>query len=775
VAAGSWGPRLGQGATAYDNRDNIFQTGLVSDNTISASGGTERTTFFLSAGLLDQRGIVVGPNNEFERYSVRFNGGHQVFNTLRVGVNANYVTSQGAFVQSRNNVGGLLLGAWRTPVDFNNEEYLSATSGLHRSYRFPNPAAGSERTTRRYDNPFFAAYVPRATSDVGRAFGNITAEYIPTSWLRVNYSLGSDFSNDERLESTPLSSSTGATAGQGQVIRASMRNVQIDHNLSATGNYTLTENVRGTVTLGQNLNAQQFRQQAGQGNVLVAAEPYNLGNTSTQQPPSDLRSEVRIESYFGQATVDLFEQLFLTLALRNDGFSTFGANSRRAWFPKGSASWSFLREPGMTNGMLTFGKVRAAYGQSGTSPTAYQTQTVFSSGSFFEGGWGPTLGTQQNGVRGLATSTTLGNPDLGPERVGELEMGFDLGLLRDRADLTLTHYRQKTTDAILQFPLQAAGGYTTQLRNVGELENIGWEAALNLHPLRGQRATWDVGLFWSRNRNKVLSLQGAAQVVLNAPFGTGSFPQAIVREGQPMGIWLSDDFIRCGRGLTVSGVQIDQTSGHCQGAPAGALYLGADGLPLRDQEDQYLLADANPDWQGGVRTNLTWRKFTFGGLLDMRRGGDVWNGTRTALNHFGRTAESARFREGTFTFGETYVPDERVAGPGVGKAVALGEGWFSGLGGVFNGPASFAFEDGSFMKLRELSVGYLWDTQTVRRIGFSNVEFRVAGRNLYTWTDYTGVDPETSVQSAGTSVIRGVDYFNNPQTRSFVFTLSLNR
>lgn len=770
-SAGSWGPVVT--GPKYDHTDEMFQTGYTLDNTLSISGGGDRTTFFLSGGAMDQRGIIVGPNNKFRRYSVRFNGTQQVFSTLRVGVNASYVSSDGNFVQSRNNVSGLLLGAWRTPIDFNNEPYLDPTTGLHRSYRFPFPTTGSEQTSRRYDNPLFTANVPEATSDVGRAFGNVNVDYFPVSWLRINDVFGSDFANDERLEALPWSAS-GTLNGvpNGQVIRGSIRNTTLDNNLTATANYTVNQNLKGTVTLGQNLDAQQFREVATVGAGLIAPQPYNLQNTNTQNPPADTRSELRLESYFGQVTADLWNKLFLTGALRNDGASTFGANKRRSWFPKGSVSWTFLESPTL-GGLLSAGKLRAAYGQSGTQPTPYQTQTVLVGTTYAEGGWGPSLGRQQNGVSALYTSSTLGNPDLGPERVGELELGGDFGLLRDRADLSITYYHQKTTDAILPFPVPATTGYTTQLKNAGSLQNIGWETSLNLRPIQAKNFGWDVGLQWARNRNKVLDLQGANQVVLNAPFGLGSFPQAIVRQGQPIGVWLSDDFVRCGRGVVVEGQNIDQ--GACSGAPKGALYIGADGYPIRDAQGQYIVADPNPDWTGSVRTNITFHKLTIGGLLDVRHGGQDWNGTKLALNHFGRTAESAKFREGTFVFGQSYLPNEKVVGPGAGQAVELGEGWFTGLASVFNGPAAFGFEDASFAKLREVSVAYLFNTPAVNRIGFSSVELRLAGRNLKTWTKYSGVDPETSVQSAGTSVIRGVDYFNNPQSRSFVLSLTLNR
>jgi hypothetical protein len=188
-----------------------------------------------------------------------------------------------------------------------------------------------------------------------------------------------------------------------------------------------------------------------------------------------------------------------------------------------------------------------------------------------------------------------------------------------------------------------------------------------------------------------------------------------------------------------------------------------------------VFGDPNPDWTGSVRTSFRLNKFTIGGLLDIRQGGDAHNGTKGALNHFGTSEESLKREQGNFVFGESFYEHETVAGPGAGAAVPLGESWFAGAGGIFNGPASQFVEDGGFVKLREVSVGYTFDQPWVSRLlGFSSMELRVAGRNLHTWTDYTGIDPETSVLGAA-SPVRGVDYFNNPQSRSYVFSLTLNR
>jgi TonB-linked SusC/RagA family outer membrane protein len=776
AASGSWGPLLPAGTPTFDHAGEMFRTGHLYDNIVSISGGTDRTLFYLSGGSTNQQGFITGPNNTLNRYSVRFNGSQRATGTLQFSVNGSYTNTQGGFVQSRNNTSGLLLGAWRSPPDFNNLPYLDPVTGLHRSYRYPFPAPGSDQISRIYDNPFFVANVPQATSNVGRAFGSVNADYSPMSWLRVSYQLGSDFSNDNRLEALPWSSSGGAVPGTGYVVEASLRHTSINSLLTGTADYTVSDNLHGSITLGNELNSRTQRTLGVVGTSLIAAQPFSLRNTNSQSPPSDSIATVRLRSFFGQVTADLWEQLYLTFALRNDAASVFGPEKHSAWFPKTSAAWNFTKLGPLSRlPYVSTGKLRFAYGQSGTQPPPYLLQTVFASGNFFDGGFGPALATQQNGIGGLFTSTQLGNPALGPERVKETEGGIDLGLFEDRVVLGFSLYRQRTTEAVLIFPVPASTGFLTQARNAGQLQNQGTEVTLDLAPMRRNNLIWVLGFQYSRNRNRVISLQGANQVILNAPFGTGSFPQAIVREGEPVGIWLSDDFVRCGRGVVLNGVNLDQTSGQCLGAPTGALYIGPTGYAVKDQSGQYLVADPNPRWLGGMHTTLTWRKISLGGVLDIRRGGDVYNGTKGALAYFGKTQETVLFRTGTHQFGNgDFLGNEIVAGPGAGQQVVIGQGWFQDNGGVFTGPQAQFFEDGSFVKLRELSLAYIFDLPVLqRRLGFSSIEARVAGRNLRTWTDYTGVDPETSVGNAQFSPIRGVDYFNNPQTRSLVLSLSL--
>jgi hypothetical protein len=229
------------------------------------------------------------------------------------------------------------------------------------------------------------------------------------------------------------------------------------------------------------------------------------------------------------------------------------------------------------------------------------------------------------------------------------------------------------------------------------------------------------------------------------------------------------DFARCGRGLTIDGVNIDQA---CGNAAHGALYIDSTGFPVPDPTNR-VIADGNPKWTGSVRTALTWHKWQLSGLLDVRHGGDIWNGTRGALTSFGTSAFTLD-RGVERTFGKDIMAGP-VGGPGAGNPVVIDENWYAGNGGGFGTVAAQFIEDASFVKLREISLAYSFDEPWVtQNLGLSSIDLRVSRRNLHTWTDYTGIDPESNLGGAGV-LIQGIDYFNNPQTRSFVISLGLNR
>ena len=779
-SAGAWGPTL-QGGPTFDRIDQVYTTGNTFDNQLQVTGGSDRTQFFISGGSTRQGGVLVGPNNFLNTNSVRLRASQQILRDLTVEGNVSYVDKTGAQIQKGSNTSGLLLGTLRTPPNFDNRQFIDPESGLHRSFRRPNPGATSQTIGRGYDNPFFTLNNPGNRNELGRVIGNVRLDYRPLDWLNVNYVLGADNYSEDRREALPLTSSGRP---DGQVTSFTLSQLQVDHQLSATARREFNRNVTGSLTLGQNLNQRRYRQNFVQGTTLVAPEPLNLQNTLSYVP-TQFRSTQRIAAYYGQATADLYNQLFLTGVVRRDGFSTFGESNRFATFPSVSAAWSFSRflKPrlGQTadeQGLWSFGKLRYGYGETGKQPPVYATVSTLTTGQGLLGsGFGDVLNAGQSGQGGLINSFQLGNNALKPERSIEREYGIDLGFLDQRATLGVTYYNKRTGDAILRVPVSpSATGSGQALRNAASISNKGLEIELNTVPLRSQNYEWNLGLQYGRNRNKVESLAGAQFITFNTEGFTGAIGSATV--GFPVGTIRGSDFARCGRSLTVEGVgDIDALCG--PSAPKDALFLDEDGLPVLDPTDR-VIGVTQPDFTAGLNSSLRVGKFTVTTTMDWRRGGQVWNGTRGILYYFG-THRDTEVRTQAGGYGINWQTKEypQVAGPGAGVAAfetaADWQGWLQGEGGGFGNVGAQFMENASFFKLRELGLSYDASGAWVRRrLGLSGVQLRLAGRNLFMSTNYRGFDPEANLGGAE-FITQGFDYFNNPMSRSGVLTVTLTR
>ena len=785
----SYGPEIAAGVPVFDHAREILRDGSQRDQSFSVSSGTERSQFYLSGAAFRQSGIFGGPNNRYDRTTARLNVSHQLNDHLRVGGNISVLDTRGGFIMRGSNASSVVAQALRTPADFNNRPYLDPVSGLHRCSRFPQPTATSSASSRGCDNPFFIVNEQSNTQNTVRSFGNTAVDWSPLPWLVVKSTLGIDFGAETRLQALPK---TSAAFPAGQVISFQFNRSQIDHNLSATAEYTLTPWWSGTVVAGQNLNSRRYQQEFIQGNTLLAARPFKLSNTLQQVGANDLGALIHNEGYFAQGTADLYDQLYLTLAMRYDGSSTFSDNSRRNLFPKASAAWTvteYLDRLGLAR-WTSYGKLRAAYGQVGQEPDPYQLlSTLVANGTFCDPIYGCTV--SQNATQGSAgalfSAILKGQSGIKPERSTEFEVGLDLGLLGTLADLSVSYYNALSRDVLFAAPIANSTGFRTQVRNAGKIRNRGLELALNVRPVDRQSLGWELGLQWARNTNRVLSLGGAQFVAMTGGVNSFAFPAAVL--GGSVGSMIGNDFVRCGRadvapeagrGMTLADVQTA-----CAGARAGALVIAADGFPLGDLTSR-TIGDPQPRWTAGVNSSLRVGKFRVTGFLDIRKGGQMLNGTKATLYGFGTHKDTQEGREGTKIFGETWMRGQSTVGPGAGNAVSLvcptgtpacgtpAGNWFSVNGGGFGSMLRQFVEDAGFVKLREISVGYTLNDPLVRRwLRATTVDLLLAGRNLRTWTRYTGFDPEASLTGALTAA-SGADLQNTPQTRSYVFSVTLH-
>jgi hypothetical protein len=743
----------------FDHASELFGTGLRTDNTVTLSGGGDRTTYYLSGGYLYHDGTLKG-NSDYRRFTSRLKGSHDFADNLTVTGNFAYTTSTSDLLQQGSNVSGVLLGALRTPPEFNNcrpefDPCYRNEAGLHFSYRNPDPQTVQE--SRVFDNPFWVLNELPNSANADRLTAGLNVDFTPTSWLSLRYLLGKDFANNDRLALLPPGSSSFPS---GVIARAELRDEVFDQSILATLEHRLGQQVSASLTLGHNLNQTKFRR------FQVASLDLPEGATQLQFAvehfPSEFESSVKTEGYFAEATIDLFDQIFVKGGLRHDGANTFGGDTtaagrreaNRHWYPTASAVWEFGRHVTV----LDFGKVRVAYGEAGVQPPPFSNVNAFE--NFGTGSY--------NDIKILRSDGTLGNRRIEPEETREWELGLDAALLDNRLSLAVTRYWQKTQNAILRVPIATSTGFDETFANGASWRNWGWEITVDARPLESPAFSWQVSGQWGKNESKVDRLLGSESIFLNG-FDVTS---ARVVEGYPFPVLFGDDFVRFGNGILVSGVNIDEAY---PDAEPGTLYICAGppecvlaGFPLPDPQ-QRVIGDPNPDWTGSIRSRFTlFKRVLLSGLIDIKHGGDMWNGTKGALFTYGTHKETERMHG--VGLDTVFVG----AGPGAGTPVNLNwSTWGLALGGGFTGPSSQFVEDAGFVKLRDVSVSLTLDGRWLEKVGFNTMTLTVSGRNLATWTTYTGIDPESNL--TGQSTGRGLEFFNHPQTRTVMFTLTLQR
>ena len=308
-----------------------------------------------------------------------------------------------------------------------------------------------------------------------------------------------------------------------------IRTSQIDHNLTATASYKVSPAWSGTVTLGQNLNSQRLQSRQTLGAGLIAPQPFNLANTAAAAAalrlPADGPAGVVLRAGDGRSWEPALPS---RRRVRNDGASTFGADQPAELVPQGERRLDVLPGRGEGNRWLTFGKLRAAYGQSGTQPQPYLLPALFNADDLADGGWGPASSTQIGGVGGLVTRYNLPTTNLGPERVKEFEAGLDLGLFKDKADFGVTYYRQNSTGVILNIPVAGSTGYTEEPANAASLRNYRLGARAQRPADHTRDFAWEVGAQWAHNRSLVTDLAG----VQFAPFPLSGGSNGLRRAGR---------------------------------------------------------------------------------------------------------------------------------------------------------------------------------------------------------------------------------------------------
>lgn len=761
--------------TPYD-RYEFFKTGLTLNNNIALSGGSERTSFRASLGNLSQTGVV--PKSKYSKTTLGISGQARLTDRFTVTGSLNYVVSANDKVQQGSNTSGIMLGLLRTPPNFDNSYGLSNAADNEAAYVIAS--TGGQRNYRGgagYDNPYWTVNRNPFNENVNRAFGNVQASYQLFNWMSIVYRLGGDAYSQDSKNFYDIHSNA-FQAGKG--IISEYFNNQYNSDFTINMQKTFSSDLSGSLLVGHNYfyNTSSGRTTIGDG--LIAPKFFDISNAlSYSSVESD--GKKRTMAFYGEGQLNYKNMLFLSATGRRETSSTLPLSNRNFFYPSVGLGWVFTElAPLKGKSGLSFGKLRLSYAQVGKDAPVQGLQTYyrptsisdgFTSGIQFPVNNGQPIGSYQI----TSTTSVIGNTDLKPEKTSSYEVGLDLGFLRSRVNFTGTYYYSKTTQAIFTVPYTYTTGFASKLLNAGEITNKGFELSLNTNPVKTRNFSWDLNFNWSNNRNKVTHLYQGVEKILIAGFQNGEIDAFA---DKPFGQIYGSVYVRANSGAnnktSTSGDLLINDNKSDQGY----------GKPIVASQNA-IIGDINPKWQGSVINNFTFKGISLGFQIDVRHGGNIWNGTRGALSYFGTSKETENRGTSTVFKGLTghvnaggdvvhFAADgtTEVAGPGATNSTpsVYDQYYWQNIGSSFVGPSEVSVEDGSFIKLRQVSLTYALPQSLIGKI-FNNLSLTIFANNFIIHTKYTGVDPETSL--AGPANGQGLDYFNNPGVKNYGIRLNV--
>ncbi|MFH1051804.1 MAG: SusC/RagA family TonB-linked outer membrane protein [bacterium] len=766
----SYGDKLPAGTKTYAQDEVPFRTGLSNVQSLSISGGVPQFDYLVNGTIEGIQGFVVGSN--YDRASVRANLGMSLLPGVTLQTNNNYISINNDLPQDGSNPSGILLGALRTPPEFKNDKYLYDD--------------GTQRRFAGYDNPIWTEEMNTYNSQIERFLHSTDIKWKPYYWMTLAGNFGLDnysYANIERLAVGAANSPNRA----GYINHQTIRTNQMNLDLTATASQSFFDDqLQTNLVIGS--QTIWYENTNDWADAVETSPHFNQIEAGATKDGGSAYYQKKMVGLFAQLTSTLWDRLSLTLAIRRDGKSTFGESDQFHYYPKAGLSYTLSDEEFMkgTKDIFSNIRLRASYGEAGSPslPGVYATNFLYGTGGFFDP-WDRSSTANRGGYIGYRQGglpadyyVVAGSSEIGPERTLEREIGLDLGFLDNRISLEATYFYENMYDLILDVPLAASTGFDQQLRNAGQMYNQGFELSLKATPILTEDFVWNCMFNYSTVKNEVTKLVGAEYLSLNGGFvGINN----IAMEGEELGVFWGYGYLKDESGNLVY-TQWDPDYDNGDGT-TGAIYymengekvfndqygMGYIGVPIHDENLQ-ILGNPNPEFLFSFRSDLTFLKdFTFSFLIDASWGFDVWNGTRGALYNFG-THGNTEDRE------DNWVNDEGTQvqivsfddnGNAVFENADKTEKYWTYENGFLVNEAHV--EDGSFIKLREVSLEYRW--HGLQEWNINTIVFTFTARNLLTITDYTGFDPEVNTFSLAEG--RGYDYFTLPQTMSFRFGVSI--
>ncbi|WP_205509912.1 SusC/RagA family TonB-linked outer membrane protein [Longitalea arenae] len=762
-------------AAGVNWQDKMLRTAPMTNHTLSISGGTDKTKYVISGSLLDQEGLLL--NSGFRRAQGRVALDQTVSTKLKVGVTVNY--------SSLRTNGQIATNGGDNGINASSYAFYSAWG-----YR---PLTGDSIADLSFaDDPFdpnITSTVDLRVNPVVQAqnaynvaftsalFSNAYLEYkfLKNFTLRVTGGITRNAVRREIFNNSKTSAGNPLTVyGQTNGINGSVNN--------NTVNSWLNEN---TLTWNRRFNKNHYLNLVG-GFTLQKITTITDGFTANKVPNEFLgisgldegipilnvssESEAAVASFLGRAMYTLFSKYLFTASFRADGSSKFAAGNKWAYFPSGSFAWRIHEERFMKGiPQISEAKLRVGYGVTGNNRVAdFAYLSVLRQTGFTNGSANTTPGYYFNNTHIPGSAPVeVGNKELKWEPTAQTNLGLDVGLLNNRISFTADYYYKVTKDLLLNASLPSSTGYLTGYKNIGKVSNQGLEFTLNTVNIDNRKFTWSTNFNIAFNRNKIMELNYdqpslTTRVVWNDNFNN-SLPY-LARPGMPValfmgylfdGLYQYEDFNLMPNGTYVLREDVPNNGlDRSLIKPGYIKYRDINNDGVVDANDQTYIGNPIPIHIGGFSNNFRYNNFDLNVFFQWSYGNDILNANRIVFEG----AEARPFLNMFKSFENRWTPENTNTNmPAAGVSSP-------------NVYSTRIIEDGSFLRLKTVALGYNLPAATLKKIKIKNIRLYAAAQNLVTWTNYSGVDPEVSVRNS--ALTPGFDWSAYPKARTL--TLGLN-
>ncbi len=760
---------------SYDFIKDFFSTGLLTENSMTFNAGGENTGLSATISRMDNKGILPmykanklgsatdvandwGSDNwgnaNASRTSISFGGNAKLANGLTINGNVNYVNT----TQETPPVAPSYFADYGTSGDaslFSRLFYLPRNYNLT-GFPFENPVSRDNVFYRALDNPIWLAKYSRYSSDVNRAFGNLTLSYDVTPWLNLMAKGGVNTYHEARKN---ITRNGGIFFPVGRIWTDDLVNTEIDMNYIATFSHKLTSDLDLRVMAGLNNNQRSFSSQFVDATGIITSSLLNP-NATTTQIVSNTRRLQRLYAVYMDAQLSYKNYLYLGVVARNDWTSTLlrpdGTGNNKYFYPGVNTSFIFTDAFGISNNILSFGKIRAAFTQVGNEASPYQTSSNYSLTT-------PFVTATGGRINRASVGNTLGNADLVNELTKEIELGTDLRFFRNRLGVDFTWFKRNSLNQITSADLPNSSGFTRAIINAGEIQNKGIELGLDITPIKTSGGlVWNAYVNFTRIRSLIVNLGTGAdapkEIVLGVPgtsFGT------IHRVGEQYGQIFGTKIARSDDGKYL----IDKNTG----------------LTVFESSNQ-IIGNPNPDFILGWKNTISYKGFNLSWLFDWKQGGDLFSVTAASLLLRGQLAGS-QDREGFRVIPGVYADpnDPSKALLVDGKTVqntstvnAFEYHFTRGFGAY--GADEVNVYDATTIRLREVTFGYELPKKLLKKSPFGTARISLSGRNLWFFAPNMlpglNLDPEILAETSASNV-QGFEFGATPTTRRYGINLYL--